>query len=81
MVLVFVIAQQASVGTSLAGAGTVLISLSFVFAITAQEILGSCIFLFVKRMEAHIALIVDFYVNPFPRSLRCRRSVCGRVLI
>ncbi|KAF8250789.1 hypothetical protein K440DRAFT_107756 [Wilcoxina mikolae CBS 423.85] len=48
-VLVFVIAQQSSVGTTLAGAGTVLISLSFVFAITAQEILGSCIFLFVKH--------------------------------
>lgn len=49
IVLVFVVAQQESVGTTLAGAGTVLISLSFVFAITAQEILGSCIFLFVKR--------------------------------
>jgi len=48
-VLVFVVAQQSSVGTTLAGAGTVLISLSFVFAITAQEILGSCIFLFVKH--------------------------------
>lgn len=36
-------------GTTLAGAGTVLISMSFVFAITAQEVLGSCIFLFVKH--------------------------------
>ncbi|KAA8899035.1 Mechanosensitive ion channel-domain-containing protein [Sphaerosporella brunnea] len=49
MVLIFVVAQQSSVGTTLAGAGTVLISLSFVFAITAQEVLGSCIFLFVKH--------------------------------
>lgn len=47
--MVFVVSQQSSVGTTLAGAGTVLISLSFVFAITAQEILGSCIFLFVKH--------------------------------
>jgi len=49
MILVFVVAQQSSVGTTIAGAGTVLISMSFVFAVTAQEILGSCIFLFVKR--------------------------------
>lgn len=49
VILVFVVAQQSSVGTTIAGAGTVLISLSFVFAITAQEILGSCIFLFVKH--------------------------------
>lgn len=49
VVLVFVVSQQASVGTTLAGAGTVLISMSFVFAITAQEVLGSCIFLFVKH--------------------------------
>lgn len=49
IVLVFIVSQQSSVGTTLAGAGTVLISMSFVFAITAQEILGSCIFLFVKH--------------------------------
>ncbi|KAI5799620.1 Mechanosensitive ion channel-domain-containing protein [Pyronema domesticum] len=48
-ILIFVIAQQSSVGATLAGAGTVLISLSFCFAITAQEILASCIFLFVKH--------------------------------
>lgn len=47
--MVFVIAQQSSVGTTLAGFGTVLISLSFVFSITAQEVLGSTIFLFVKH--------------------------------
>ncbi|TGZ76227.1 hypothetical protein EX30DRAFT_266358 [Ascodesmis nigricans] len=49
VILIFVIAQQASVGTTLAGFGTVLISLSFVFSITAQEVLGSTIFLFVKH--------------------------------
>jgi hypothetical protein len=33
----------------LATAGTTLLSLSFVFAVTTQEFLGSCIFLFVKH--------------------------------
>ena len=35
--------------TTLATAGTTLLSLSFVFAATTQEFLGSCIFLFVKH--------------------------------
>lgn len=35
--------------TTLATAGTTLLSLSFVFAVTCQEFLGSCIFLFVKH--------------------------------
>lgn len=35
-------------GTTLAAGATALLSLSFVFATTAQEVLGSCIFLFVK---------------------------------
>ena len=35
--------------TTLATAGTALLSMSFVFATTAQEVLGSCIFLFVKH--------------------------------
>lgn len=34
---------------TLTTAGTALISLSFVFAVTTQELLGSCIFLFVKH--------------------------------
>src|ERR1700753_4246101 len=34
---------------TLATAGTALLSLSFVFATTCQEVLGSCIFLFVKH--------------------------------
>lgn len=33
----------------IAAAGTTLLSLSFVFAVTTQEFLGSCIFLFVKH--------------------------------
>lgn len=34
---------------TIASAGTALLSLSFIFAVTAQEFLGSCIFLFVKH--------------------------------
>lgn len=41
--------QNTSFLTTLATAGTALLSLSFVFASTAQEFLGSCIFLFVKH--------------------------------
>lgn len=40
---------QSSYVTTLAAAGTTLLSLSFVFAVTTQEFLGSCIFLFVKH--------------------------------
>lgn len=36
-------------GTTLAAGATALLSLSFIFATTATEILGSCIFLFVKH--------------------------------
>lgn len=35
--------------TTLATAGTTLLSLSFVFATSCQEVLGSCIFIFVKH--------------------------------
>ncbi|KAK6581371.1 hypothetical protein PZA11_006062 [Diplocarpon coronariae] len=53
--------------TMLATAGTTLLSLSFVFAATTQEFLGSCIFLFVKhpydvgdRVDIdHICLVVE----------------------
>ena len=40
---------NSSFTTTLATAGTALLSLSFVFAVTTQEVLGSCIFLFVKH--------------------------------
>jgi small-conductance mechanosensitive channel len=40
---------QSSFLTVVATAGTALLSLSFVFAVTTQEFLGSCIFLFVKH--------------------------------
>ncbi|KAL8906336.1 MAG: hypothetical protein Q9207_002111 [Kuettlingeria erythrocarpa] len=48
-IFVFVAFLNASFTTTLATAGTALLSLSFVFAVTAQEVLGSCIFLFVKH--------------------------------
>lgn len=40
---------QSTFISTLTTAGTTLLSLSFVFATTAQEFLGSCIFLFVKH--------------------------------
>lgn len=40
---------NSSLSTTIATAGTALLSLSFVFSVTAQEVLGSCIFLFVKH--------------------------------
>ena len=44
-----VIFFQSSIVNNITAAGTALLSLSFVFAVTAQEFLGSCIFLFVKH--------------------------------
>ena len=50
LTLILVVAfLNSSFATTLATAGTALLSLSFVFASTAQEVLGSCIFLFVKH--------------------------------
>lgn len=49
VVFVFVAFLNQSFTTTLATTGTALLSLSFVFAGTCQEILGSCIFLFVKH--------------------------------
>ncbi|KFY72751.1 hypothetical protein V499_07129 [Pseudogymnoascus sp. VKM F-103] len=46
---IFVAFLNASFVTTLATAGTTLLSLSFVFAVTCQEFLGSCIFLFIKH--------------------------------
>ncbi|TGJ85446.1 hypothetical protein E0Z10_g3294 [Xylaria hypoxylon] len=40
---------QSSFITTLSTAGTALLSLSFIFSVTSQEILGSCIFLFIKH--------------------------------
>ena len=49
VIFIFVAFLNRSFVTTLATAGTALLSLSFVFAATAQEVLGSCIFLFVKH--------------------------------
>ncbi|KJR85407.1 Mechanosensitive ion channel family protein [Sporothrix schenckii 1099-18] len=49
VIFIFLAFFQSSFITTLATAGTALLSLSFVFAVTTQEILGSCIFLFVKH--------------------------------
>jgi small-conductance mechanosensitive channel len=49
IVFVFIAFLNKSFTTTLATAGTALLSLSFVFSATAQEVLGSCIFLFVKH--------------------------------
>ncbi|EPS28772.1 hypothetical protein PDE_03718 [Penicillium oxalicum 114-2] len=48
-ILVFVSFVTSGFGTVIAAGATSLLSLSFVFATTAQEVLGSCIFLFVKH--------------------------------
>lgn len=49
IVFVFVAFLNASFTTTLATTGTALLSLSFVFSATCQEVLGSCIFVFVKH--------------------------------
>ncbi|KAH6607981.1 mechanosensitive ion channel family [Trichoderma cornu-damae] len=48
-VFIFLSFFKSSFLTTIATAGTALLSLSFVFAVTTQEFLGSCIFLFVKH--------------------------------
>lgn len=47
--LVFISFVTSGFGTVIAAGATSLLSLSFVFSTTAQEVLGSCIFLFVKH--------------------------------
>ncbi|KAF3192392.1 hypothetical protein TWF106_001531 [Orbilia oligospora] len=49
IIFVFVAFLNQNFVTTLGTAGATLLSLSFVFAATAQEILGSCIFIFVKH--------------------------------
>ncbi|KAL5594074.1 hypothetical protein BROUX41_001121 [Berkeleyomyces rouxiae] len=48
-IFIFVLVFQAGFSTTLASAATSILTLSFVFSVTAQEFLGSCIFLFVKH--------------------------------
>ncbi|KAK3314811.1 Mechanosensitive ion channel-domain-containing protein [Apodospora peruviana] len=49
VIIIFLAVFQSSFIATLTTAGTTLLSLSFVFAVTTQEFLGSCIFLFVKH--------------------------------
>ncbi|KAK6543342.1 hypothetical protein TWF694_000093 [Orbilia ellipsospora] len=49
IIFVFVAFLNQNFVTTLGTAGATLLSLSFVFATTAQEILGSCVFIFVKH--------------------------------
>lgn len=49
VIFIFVAWLNSNFTTTLATAGTALLSMSFIFAGTAQEVLGSCIFLFVKH--------------------------------
>ncbi|ATY64081.1 serine threonine kinase [Cordyceps militaris] len=49
VVFIFLAFFRSSFVTVVGTAGTALLSLSFVFAVTTQEFLGSCIFLFVKH--------------------------------
>ncbi|KHN97366.1 Mechanosensitive ion channel family protein [Metarhizium album ARSEF 1941] len=48
-IFIFLAFFRSSIVATIATAGTALLSLSFVFAVTTQEFLGSCIFLFVKH--------------------------------
>ncbi|KAK7415815.1 hypothetical protein QQX98_005597 [Neonectria punicea] len=49
VIFIFLLFFQSSFVSTLTTAGTTLLSLSFIFAVTCQEFLGSCIFLFVKH--------------------------------
>ncbi|KAI5794375.1 Mechanosensitive ion channel-domain-containing protein [Peziza echinospora] len=49
IIFVFMAFNFSSFSTTLAAAGTVLLSLSFIFALTSQEILAACIFVFIKH--------------------------------
>lgn len=49
VIFIFLAFFKSSFVTVIGTAGTALLSLSFVFAVTTQEFLGSCIFLFVKH--------------------------------
>ncbi|WPH01877.1 putative mscs family protein c2c4.17c [Acrodontium crateriforme] len=49
IVFIFIAFLNANFVTTLATTGTALLSLSFVFSVTCQEVLGSCVFLFVKH--------------------------------
>jgi hypothetical protein len=65
-IFIFISFLNTNFATTLATAGTALLSLSFIFAVTCQEILASILFLFYKVPPSMSKLIVA--------SLRRRRS-------
>lgn len=65
VVFIFIAFLNKNFVTTLATTGTALLSLSFVFSVSAQEILGSCIFLFVKHpfdVGDRIDIGADYYI-------------------
>lgn len=62
VVFIFVAFLNHSFVTTLATTGTALLSLSFVFSVSAQEVLGSCIFIFVKH-PYDVGDRVDIFIN------------------
>lgn len=64
IVVVFVGMLAPSVGTVLATFGTTMLSFSFIFSTTCQEILASCVFLFVKHpIDVGDVVAIDFGIG------------------
>ncbi|KAH9845319.1 Mechanosensitive ion channel MscS [Teratosphaeria destructans] len=88
VVFIFIAFLNKSFVTTLATAGTALLSLSFVFSVTCQEILGSCIFVFVKhpfdvgdRIDIGAdQFIVEHISLLFTVFKRASGANCGRVV-
>jgi len=88
VVMIFIAFLNKSFVTTLATAGTALLSLSFVFSVTAQEVLGSCIFVFVKhpfdvgdRIDIGLdQFIVEHISLLFTVLKRSSGSNCGRIV-
>lgn len=56
-VLIFIAFLNTDFATTLATAGTALLSLSFVFSVTCQEILASILFLFYKVSSPSLSIL------------------------
>lgn len=88
VVMIFIAFLNKSFVTTLATAGTALLSLSFVFSVTAQEVLGSCIFVFVKhpfdvgdRIDIGLdQFVVEHISLLFTVLKRSSGSNCGRIV-
>jgi small-conductance mechanosensitive channel len=88
VIFIFIAFLNKSFVTTLATAGTALLSLSFVFSVTCQEVLGSCIFVFVKHpfdVGDRIDLGTDQFIVEhisllFTVLKRSSGANCGRVV-